>query len=74
MEDDATGDVATVLKAVRGLTAQEFDSALLPPLINATVAQMVEREPLHGEGPNMPAEKTKPMVRVHPVALFVMRM
>ena len=31
MEDDATRDVATVLKAVRGLTAQEFDSALLPP-------------------------------------------
>ena len=33
MEDDATRDVATVLKAVRGLTAQEFDSALLPPVL-----------------------------------------
>jgi hypothetical protein len=31
------------------------------------VAQMVEQEPLHGKGPNMPAEKTKPMVRAHPL-------
>lgn len=30
------------------------------------VAQLVEQEPLHGEGPNTLAGKTKPMVRVHP--------
>ena len=35
--------------------------------INVTVAQLVELEPAHGEGPNA-AGKTKPMVRVHPVA------
>ena len=32
MEGDATGDVADVLKASRGWKAQEFDSALLPPV------------------------------------------
>lgn len=32
------------------------------------IAQLVEREPLHGEGPKTLAGKTKPMVRVHPRA------
>jgi hypothetical protein len=40
MEDDATGDVATVLKAVRGWKAQEFDSALLPPNFNSNADVM----------------------------------
>ena len=33
----------------------------------AIVAQLVELEPAHGKGPNA-AGKTRPMVRVHPVA------
>ncbi len=37
-------------------------------LNNAPVAQLVEQEPLHGEGPNMLAGKTKPLVRIQPGA------
>lgn len=37
MEGNVTGDVAIALKAMRGLTAQGFDSAYLPPIIAPAV-------------------------------------